>query len=100
MQDINIEKLTKRAIAIYTQERTALLEGSANALQEAESLKEKLIFDLEAAENAIAAAKDSPAAAENREQLSSLYTIIERRISENIVLAKANSRQLPSNSNA
>ena len=94
MQDLNFEKLTKRAISIYTQERSALLEGNTVALRVVESLKRELLADLEAAEKSIGAARASQDADRNREQLSSLHSIINRRVSENSQLAKANDRGL------
>ena len=98
MQDINFEKLTKRAIAIYTQERAALLDGNSTALQTAERLKAELLADLRKAEDAVSLTQSSPIALECQEQLKSLHSIIERRTSENSVLAKANNPDLRSNS--
>lgn len=94
MQDLNFEKLTKRAISIYTQERSALLEGNPIALRVVESLKGDLLADLEAAEKSIGSARTCQSTDKNREQLSSLHSIIKRRVSENSVLAKANDRGL------
>ena len=96
MQDLNFEKLTKRAISIYTQERSALLEGNSIALRVVESLKSDLLAELKAAEKAIDMARTSPTVDRNRTQLASLHSIIERRVSENSVLAKANDRGLRS----
>lgn len=90
MQDINFEKLTKRAISIYTQERSALLEGNSIALRVAASLKSELLADLKAAEEAIGLSNQSPNAEKNLAQLNSLHSIIQRRTSENNILAKAN----------
>ena len=90
MRDVNFEKLTKRAIAIYTQERAALVDGNTDALNKAEQLKAALLTDLEAAENAIAAAPTTSDSVQNRAQLTSLHAIIARRTSENGQLAKAN----------
>jgi len=94
MQELNFEKLTKRAISIYTQERSALLEGNPVALRVAESLKSDLLADLEAAEKSIDEARTSQITDRNREQLASLHSIINRRVSENSVLAKANDPDL------
>jgi len=94
MHDINFEKLTKRAIAIYTQERTALLDGNSVALETAERLKAELLGDLKKAEEMVSLGQSSPVAMECQEQLKSLHSIIERRTSENSVLAKANSPDL------
>ncbi len=96
MHDINFEKLTKRAIAIYTQERAALLDGNAEALQTAERLKSELLNDLQMAEKAVGMTAASPMAVENQAQLKSLHSIIERRTTENNVLAKANNPELRS----
>lgn len=90
MHDINFEKLTKRAIAIYTQERAALLNGNAVALAQSEELKSALLADLKKAEDIVRLTHASPVATGNQEQLKSLHSIIERRTSENSVLAKAN----------
>jgi len=94
MQDINFEKLTKRAIAIYTQERTALLDGNSDALQIANGLKAQLLADLQKAEAAVSLTQSSPVAVENQAQLQSLHSIIQRRTAENGVLAKANNPEL------
>ncbi len=90
MQDLNFEKLTKRAIAIYTQERKALLDGNSVALEKAEQLKAALLADLRIAEEAVRLSQSSPIASENQEQLKSLHSIINRRTSENGILAKTN----------
>jgi flagellar biosynthesis/type III secretory pathway chaperone len=90
MRDVNFEKLTKRAIAIYTQERAALVDGDTDALNKAKQLKAALLEDLVAAEDAIAAAPTTTVSLENRAQLTSLHAIIARRTSENCQLAKAN----------
>jgi len=82
MQDLNFEKLTKRAIAIYTQERKALLDGNSVALEKAEQLKAALLADLRIAEEAVRLSQSSPIASENQEQLKSLHSIINRRTSE------------------
>jgi len=94
MHDINFEKLTKRAIAIYTQERKALLDGNSVALQTAEQLKAALLTDLQKAEAAVSLTQSSPTALESQEQLRSLHSIIRRRTSENDILAKANDPEL------
>ncbi len=94
MHDINFEKLTKRAIAIYTQERKALLDGNSEALRKAEELKTALLADLQQAEKMVGSTHTSPIWVENQAQLKSLHSIIERRTTENGVLAKANNPDL------
>ena len=90
MHDINFEKLTKRAIAIYTQERRALLDGNSEALLQAEELKIALLADLQQTERTVSLTDTSPTGVENQAQLKSLHSIIERRTVENGALAKAN----------
>lgn len=90
MRDINFEKLTKRAIATYTQERAALLAGSEEGLQKAAELKTELLSDLKAAEDLMSAGAGNAATIQCRAELASLRTIIARRTSENDQLARAN----------
>jgi len=48
MRDVNYEKLTKRAIAIYTRERIALVDGDADALRDCTAQKAELLEQLDA----------------------------------------------------
>jgi len=88
MHHINFEKLTKRAIAIFSQERTALLSGNSAALEEARQLKSVLLNDLDEAEKAVSSKQPPQTAAQSQAQLTSLHTIIQRRSNENNSLAK------------
>ena len=90
MRDVNFEKLTKRAISIYTQERAALLKGDRETLRKASKLKAALLSDIEAAENRMSKSAENPELIQCRAELKSLRSIIARRISENDQLARAN----------
>jgi len=91
MREINFEKLTKRAIAIYAKERAALVSGKEQDLEAIQTLKSSLLSDLAAAETLLGSAPASGAAGGGKEQLASLQGIIARRVSENERLARANS---------
>lgn len=90
MRDINFEKLTKRAIMIYTQERAALLTSNEAALQKAAELKAALLSDMAIAEERVSTGTANPAMVQCRAELASLRSIIARRGSENDQLARAN----------
>jgi len=42
VREVNVEKLTKRAIAIYSLERSALISGDMTALRDAADKKAEL----------------------------------------------------------
>lgn len=90
MREINFEKLTKRAIAIYAKERAALVSGEKRMLEAVETMKADLLKDMGAAEALLGRTATSQEARNSREQLASLQGIIARRVSENRQLAKAN----------
>jgi phage-related minor tail protein len=90
MREINFEKLTKRAIAIYAKERAALVSGKERELAEIQELKGSLLSDLDAAEALLGSVPASGAASGGKQQLASLQGIIARRVSENERLARAN----------
>lgn len=87
---MNFEKLTRRAIAVFTQERAALISGDLDALAAANEEKQKLLADLSAAETALAKRPDADMSARDHDQLVSLHGIIQRRMQENGRLAEAN----------
>jgi len=95
MREVNVEKLTKRAIAIYALERAALIKGDLAALRDAADKKAGLLADLNAAEAQIKAHSGQASAEQYRGQLDSLHSIIHRRTSENGQLARANSVTVP-----
>jgi hypothetical protein len=90
MREINFEKLTKRAIAIYAKERSALVAGKESELAAIQTLKGQLLSDLDAAEALLGTAPAAGAARSGKEQLASLQGIIARRVTENERLARAN----------
>ena len=91
MPEVNIERLTKRAIAIYAQERSALINGDVHGMSDAAEKKAALLADLKSIESMLYATPASPASEQSRGQMASLHAIIARRMSENGQLAKANS---------
>lgn len=95
MREVNVEKLTKRAIAIYALERGALISGDQSALRDAADKKADLIADLNAIEEQIKAHSGKTSAEQYQGQLASLHSIIHRRTAENGQLAKANNVTVP-----
>lgn len=90
MRDINYEKLTKRAIAIFTRERIALVDNDIEALRDCSVLKAKLLDELDKIEKLIASQPDIINSDQCRNQLASVQSIIARRASENGQLQRAN----------
>ncbi len=90
MRDVNYEKLTKRAISIYSQERAALIAGNATALQLCAAQKAELLAEITTIEAQLTALPNSPASEQRRGRLDSLHTIIQRRNRENGTLARSN----------
>ncbi len=90
MRDVNYEKLTKRAIAIYTRERIALVNNDADVLHDCSVQKAELLKELREIEKRIDAQPGMTISAQCRDQLASVQAIIARRASENGQLQRAN----------
>jgi len=90
MRDVNYERLTKRAIAIYARERVALVDGDDDALRDCNAQKAELLDELSGIEKRIDDQPKAVISEQAREQLASLQAIIARRTSENGQLMRAN----------
>ncbi len=88
MQTINFEKLTKRAIAIYTEERRAIIAGDETALQTCTNLKNTLLAELDKLERYLAKQPDTLQSQRSHTKMDSLQAIIARRTSENTQLSR------------
>jgi hypothetical protein len=95
VREVNVEKLTKRAIAIYSLERSALISGDMTALRDAADKKAELLADLNLIETQIKERSAGSTAQHYQGQLASLHSIIHRRTAENCQLAKANNVTAP-----
>ena len=90
MRDINYEKLTKRAIAIYTRERVALVDSDEDVLRDCAVQKAELLNELDKIEKLVSTQAAAGNSNQCLEQLASLQAIIARRASENCQLERAN----------
>lgn len=90
MRDVNYEKLTKRAIAVYTRERIALVNNDAGVLRDCAIQKAELLKEISEIEKQIDAQLNMTTSVQCRDQLESVQAIIARRASENGQLQRAN----------
>ncbi len=90
MRDINYEKLTKRAIAIYTRERIALVDSDMDVLRDCAVQKAELLDELDRIEKLVSKQSATGNSDQCLKQLASLQAIIARRASENCQLERAN----------
>lgn len=91
LNDLRIEKLTRQGIALMQAEREAAIKGDTNRIGELNAQKEDFLSEMEALAAKLDAGGPQEIRQTRRQELTTLFEIIQRRAEENQALLRASS---------
>ena len=91
LNELRIEKLTRQGIALMQEEREAALKGDANRIGELNAKKADFLSEMESLAEKLEAGGPLEVQKTRRQELSTLFEIMQRRAVENQALLRASS---------